>query len=112
LAAGNRQVADVAEAALALKRNDLRAAALVALANIDWKQGRAADSSERLIEAEGLALSIENRALEVRVAYLAANNRGWFEGASEAAIGDFRVALELAEAIDDRGLRIEGHMRL
>jgi predicted ATPase/class 3 adenylate cyclase len=112
LRAANQQVSHVAEEALALRRHDLRAAALLALANIDWKQGRAADSSERLIEAERLSSAIDDRGLEVRIAYLAANNRGWFEGASEAAIGDFRRALELAEGIDDRALRIEGHMRL
>jgi predicted ATPase len=112
LRAAKQQVADVAEEALAVGLNKLRAAALLALANIDWKQGRAADSGERLVEAEHLASAIGDQELEVRIAYHAANNRGWFEGASEAAIADFRRALELAEAIDDRALRIEGHMRL
>ncbi len=109
LRTANQQLAGVAEEALALGRDDLRAETLLALANIDWKQGRAAESSERLAEAQRLG---SDRELEVRVAYLAANNRGWFGGDSEGAIGDFRRALERAAAIDDRSLRIEGHMRL
>jgi tetratricopeptide (TPR) repeat protein len=112
LRTANKQLSQVAEEALSLRRKDLRAAALLALANIDWKQGRAAESSERLAEAEELVAAIDDRELEVRIAYLVANNRGWFEGASERAIDDFRRALALADQIDDRALRIEGHMRL
>jgi class 3 adenylate cyclase/tetratricopeptide (TPR) repeat protein len=110
LRTAQQQLADVAEEALG--RSNLRSAALLALANIDWKQGRATESSERLVEAKRLASANGDGELEVRIAYLAANNRGWFEGASEAAIEDFRRALQLAESIDDRTLRIEGHMRL
>jgi class 3 adenylate cyclase/tetratricopeptide (TPR) repeat protein len=112
LRTANQQLAGVAEEALTLARDDVRAEALLALANIDWKQGRAAESSERLAEAQRLGSATGDRELEVRIAYLAANNRGWFEGDSEAAIGDFRRALDVAAAIDDRALRIEGHMRL
>jgi class 3 adenylate cyclase/tetratricopeptide (TPR) repeat protein len=112
LRTANEQLTEVAEAARAIERKDLRASALLALANIDWKQGRAAESSERLVEARDLASTIGHAQLQIQAAYLAANNRGWFEGASEAAIDDFRSALELAEKIDDRALRIEGHMRL
>jgi class 3 adenylate cyclase/tetratricopeptide (TPR) repeat protein len=112
LRTASQHLADIAEEALALGRADLRAAALLGLANIDWKQGRAAESSERLREAERLGSPSGDSELEVRIAYLAANNRGWFEGDSEGAIIDFRRALELAEAVDNRALRIEGHMRL
>ena len=112
LRTASQQLADVAEEALDLGRDDLRAEALLGLANIDWKQGRAAESSERLAEARRLGSALGAGELAVRVAYLAANNRGWFEGDSEAAIGDFRRALDIAAAIDNRALRIEGHMRL
>jgi len=112
LRAASEQLAEVAETAAEIGRRDLRAAALLGLANIDWKQGRAGDSSVRLVEARAISSDLDDARLAVQIAYLAANNRGWFEGASEAAIADFKDALALAEQIDDRALRIEGHMRV
>jgi class 3 adenylate cyclase/tetratricopeptide (TPR) repeat protein len=112
LRTANHWLEEIAEEALALGSDDLRAEVLLALANIDWKQGRAAESGERLAEAHRRASAIGNAELEVRIAYLAANNRGWFEGDSEGAIADFRRSLAQAAMVDNRSLWIEGHMRL
>jgi len=106
------QLADVAEEARAIGRKDLQASALLALASIDWKQGRAAESGDHLTEAQAIIAEVGDRQLEIRAAYQEANNRGWFEGSSDAVVEDLRGALRLAEEIEDRALRIEGHMRL
>jgi class 3 adenylate cyclase/tetratricopeptide (TPR) repeat protein len=93
-------------------RADLRCGALLALANIDWKQGLAADARPRLLEASALAGELGDPALRVRAAYLSANLHAWFDGEADAAIRELLVGLSLSEELDDRLLRIEGHMVL
>jgi hypothetical protein len=107
----NEELLQVAEDALARGRLDLRCAALVALANIDYKHGRADSSRTRLDEAGALANQVGDLRLEIRVRYEAAQSKAR-AGAAEAAVEDLTGAVRLAEQLDDRALRIEGHMRI
>jgi len=107
-----KQLHDVADAARALGRRDLLSTALVAQANICWKQGEAAEARDRLLEAERLAIEIGDVGLEIRAAYESAFVRGWFEGPSDEVLEDLQRAVALAEAENDRPLQIEGHLRL
>lgn len=106
------QLAEIAERSLAVARPDLRCDALIALANVDQKQGRAGDARRRLLEAESLASEVGDRRLQIRSGYESAELRADFDGEDEAAIHDLRRSLDLATNIDDRALRIEGHLRI
>jgi class 3 adenylate cyclase/tetratricopeptide (TPR) repeat protein len=106
------QLSAVAEAAASLGRLDLRCAALIAMANIDTKRSRPVELRRNLTEAVAIASEIGDRALQVRALYEFAWFAAWFEGASEASAAQLREALGIAEALDDRSLQIEGHMRI
>jgi predicted ATPase/class 3 adenylate cyclase len=103
---------DVGEESRVIGRADLRGAALIALANIDQKQGRAADARRRLLEAETIAFEIGDRRLQIRSGYEFAGLRADFYGEEAAAVEDLRRSLAIATAIEDRALRIEGHLRI
>ena len=108
----HERLRDVCRAAESSGRLDLRCAALIALANLNTKQGRAAESRRNLTDAVASAAEIGDRALQVRALYEFGYFAAWFEGASEAGIAQVRDALAIAEALEDRSLRIEGHMRI
>ena len=110
VAAGQLQV--IAADAGAVDRPDLRCQALVALANVEWKQGGVGDWRGHLNEAEETARGLSDQRLQVRVAYEAAYVRAWFEGDLDPAIAEVTNALAIAEELEDLALRIEGHMRL
>jgi class 3 adenylate cyclase/tetratricopeptide (TPR) repeat protein len=101
-----------ADDATALSRTDLRCAALIALANIDAKQGRAADAKRRLVEAAALAEAVGDPILRIRAAFEGAAVRAHFEGAIEPAIAELRQALRTAGEVEDRSLLVEGHLRV
>jgi tetratricopeptide (TPR) repeat protein len=73
------ELADVLEVAASVGRLELRCAALLTLANLEWKQGRAGDERDHLIEAEQIAEQIGDRRLGIITAFEFANLRGWFE---------------------------------
>jgi tetratricopeptide (TPR) repeat protein len=102
----------VVDEAAAAGRLDIRGAAMLALANLDQRQGHAAEARRRLDEAAEIASTIRDRALQVRAIFESANLRSWFEGEVEAAAEDLRRALALTEEIQDRALRVEAYMRL
>jgi class 3 adenylate cyclase/tetratricopeptide (TPR) repeat protein len=106
------QLAEVAEEALAIGRRDLRCSALASLANVDFKQGQAVEARGFLSEAQSLASELDDRLLQIRAGYESANLRAWFEGQDQVAIEEFRQTLAIAEELDTRPLRVEGHMRL
>jgi class 3 adenylate cyclase/tetratricopeptide (TPR) repeat protein len=106
------QLMAVAHEAASLGRLDLRCAALIAIANIDNKQGRAAESRRNLTEAVAIAAELGDRALQVRALYEFSFLAAWFEGASDAAAAQLEEALAIAEELDDLSLRIEGHIRI
>jgi class 3 adenylate cyclase/tetratricopeptide (TPR) repeat protein len=106
------QLTEIADEGTALERPDLRAVSLVSLANVDWKQGGGGNWRAWLAEAGDIAASTGDRRLEIRVAYESAYLEAWFEASAQAAVDETREALALAEQVDDRALRIEGHMRL
>jgi class 3 adenylate cyclase/tetratricopeptide (TPR) repeat protein len=106
------ELVEIAEESLAVGRPDLRCDALIALANVDQKQGRPADARRRLTEAEGLSFEIGDQRLRIRSGYEYAELRADFDGEDEAAVDDLRHSLEIATELDDRALRIEGHLRM
>jgi class 3 adenylate cyclase/tetratricopeptide (TPR) repeat protein len=106
------ELVTVAEAAAELGRLNVRCAALIAMANIDSKQGRAAESRRNLTEAVAIAGEIGDRALQVQAGYEFAWFAAWFEGADEASALQLGEALAIAEELDDLPLRIEGHLRI
>ena len=111
LRAAHEELVEVLDAA-ATGRPELRCSALLALANIDWKQGRAAEDRERLIEAAELAAAIGDARLEIMTSFEWSNMRGWFDGEADAAIDDLRAALGRAEQYGDRAILIEALLRL
>ena len=112
LRAATSELLELADATLAADRVDLRCATLIALANIDSKQGRASEGRRRVIEAQTLATQVGDLRLETRARYESADLRAWFEGEDRETIDDLRTGLAVAEELDDLALRIEGHMRL
>ncbi len=112
LANAREQLLAVVDDAASLGRLDIRCAGLVAIANIDVKQGRAADSRRNLTEAVALAAEIGDPALKARAMYEFALFSGWFEGAIEGGVAQLEEALAIAEELGDRALCVEGLMRL
>jgi class 3 adenylate cyclase/tetratricopeptide (TPR) repeat protein len=105
------ELQEVESAALAAGRPDLRGAALVALANIAWKQGKVVESQGHVTEAELVASATGDKRLLVRAIFESGFTRAWFHGSAEAA-DDVRRGLALADELGDRELLIDGHMRL
>jgi class 3 adenylate cyclase/tetratricopeptide (TPR) repeat protein len=105
------ELADVAGVALAAGRRDLRCDALVALGNIGYKQSSVAEARGHLTEAASLAAELGERVLGIRAAYEFAALSAQFDLAGEEALADLQGALAIAEELDDRSLRIEGHLR-
>ncbi len=93
-------------------RPDLRCAALITLANVDWKQGLAGEERARVTEAAAIAEQIGDRRLEIMAMFELANVRGWIDGDATAATEQLRQAVELAEAFGDRSVLIEALLRL
>ena len=106
------RLAAVADAAPDLDRLDLRCSALILLANLDHRQGQAAEARSRLAEAETLAASTADHRLRIRAAFALAAVQGDFGAAFETALVHLERAISIAEEIDDRALRVEGHLRL
>jgi class 3 adenylate cyclase/predicted ATPase len=112
LGTAKTELLELAEETLAAGRVDLRCATLVALANIESKQGEASEGRRHVMEARRLAEQIADRKLEIRARYESADLRAWFEGEDRETIDDLLAGLAISEELDDLGLRIEGHMRL
>jgi predicted ATPase/class 3 adenylate cyclase len=106
------ELAETAEEALALDLPDLRCRALVTLGNIDHRQSRPSQARRRLTEAQALAVESGDRSLQVHATFGLAAVRADHEGEAEAAVEELRRALSVAEEMDDRALRVEGHLRL
>jgi class 3 adenylate cyclase/tetratricopeptide (TPR) repeat protein len=86
--------------------------ALILLGDIDQRQGRASDARKRLDAAGALASKLRDPSLQVKVAFISATVTFDFEGEFQSAIEDLRNAVAIAEEIDDRELRTEGHLRI
>jgi class 3 adenylate cyclase/tetratricopeptide (TPR) repeat protein len=106
------ELASVAEDTLAQDHATVRAAALVELADIDQRQGRPGDGRRRLAEASALAKDNGDRRLVVRAEFILAALRAEFDGAVVKAVEDLRRSVAVAAEIDDRSLRMEGHLRI
>jgi class 3 adenylate cyclase/predicted ATPase len=94
-----------------LERLDLKGATLVGLANIDQKQGRVTDARRRLDEAQVIALHLKDVRLQIRAAYELSSLRSRYTRERQAA-DELRDAQRLAEKLEDRPLRVEGHLRM
>jgi class 3 adenylate cyclase/predicted ATPase len=108
----NELLKAVAQDAEVLGRFDLRGTALVGLANIDQKQGRAADARGRLGEAQAIGADLQDVRLQIRAAYELSSLRSDYAGEFEEAAQGLKDAQKLAEGLDDRPLRVEGHLRM
>jgi class 3 adenylate cyclase/tetratricopeptide (TPR) repeat protein len=112
LGLAGEQLDAVAADAVAFERSDLRSMALITLGNIDHRQGRPSDARGRLSEAATLARQTGDRSLQVRATFGLAAVRADYEGDAPSAADDLRQAVSVAEEMDDRALRLEGHLRL
>ena len=65
---------------------------------------------QRFDEALKLAIQVGNRRLQVRAAYALASAKG-DHGAADEALEELRRAISIAEEIEDRPLRVGGHLR-
>src|SRR3989454_515334 len=106
------ELVEIERRALVLERPDLRCEALIALANIDGKQGRPADARRRLEEGETIVRAIGNPRLLVQQVFEHSAFRAHFDSAADVAINELRSVLPTVEALGDRTLLMEGHMRL
>jgi predicted ATPase/class 3 adenylate cyclase len=106
------ELQSVIDTAASLGRNDVRCEALVALADVDQRQGRATEAHGRLAEAQTLAAEIGDANLEVKTAFILSALRADFAGEFEAAVEELHRALAIAEKIRDLALRVEGHLRI
>jgi predicted ATPase len=106
------ELVEVDEGVEGLDRHDLRAEALVALADIDQRQGRASEAHERLALADGIASELDDRRLQIKAAFILSALRADLEGQFEPAIAELRRAVAIAEELDDLSLRVEGHLRI
>jgi predicted ATPase/class 3 adenylate cyclase len=106
------ELTEVDSQAAILDRGDLRADALVALADIDQRQGRATDAHERLAAADAIVKTVQDRRLEIKAAFILSALRADLEGEFEPAVQELRRAVAIAEELDDLGLRVEGHLRI
>ena len=106
------ELASVADDALARDEPGTRGNALAMLGQIELRQGRVAVAREHLREVGEIARKTDDRLLQVKAIYRLAALLADFEGEFEPAIQDLRRGLAIAEEIGDRGLQIEGQLRL
>ncbi len=102
---------EAAELAETLGRVDLRADALVLLANLELRLEHGAEARYLLYEAIEFALRSGDHRLQVKAWYALAAGGG-FAVEPQAAAERLRGAIALADELDDRALVIEGHLRL
>ena len=112
LGQASAELAEVERRALVAERPDLRCEALIALANIDGKQGRPADARRRLEEAATIVHVLGNPRLVVQQAFEHAGFKAHFDNGADVAIEDLRRVMPAAETVGDRAVLLEGHMRL
>jgi class 3 adenylate cyclase/tetratricopeptide (TPR) repeat protein len=112
LSAAARELDAAADQARELGRPDVRGYALVALANIHFKEGRATYAGQCIAEAQAVAETLGDRWLQVRSAYELSALRGDLEGNADSAITELREAIAIAEQLGDLSLRLEGHLRM
>jgi class 3 adenylate cyclase/tetratricopeptide (TPR) repeat protein len=111
-AQAHSQLLAVVDQARERGRRDIRCGALLRLANIEAKQGRATAVRGRLEEAEALAAELGDYRLRVRAWFELAYLLAWFEADAESAVEHIRRAVDLAERDRDHDLLVEGQMRL
>jgi class 3 adenylate cyclase/tetratricopeptide (TPR) repeat protein len=106
------ELLEVAEHAAELGRPGVEAEALLLLGDIDQRQGRPNDAHSRLRDAERFAGLTDDARLQARVSFVLNTFVGDYLGEYEDVIENLRSAIAIAEAIDDRALVAEGHLRI
>ncbi|HZT92223.1 MAG TPA: adenylate/guanylate cyclase domain-containing protein [Gaiellaceae bacterium] len=94
-----------------LGRQELRCAVLIALAEVDRRQGRVADARARLVESRELCDVAEDPTLGVRSRFVLAALRANSDGEADAALDDLGAAVAIAERIGRPALLAEGRLR-
>jgi class 3 adenylate cyclase/tetratricopeptide (TPR) repeat protein len=110
--AAERDLGPVLEAATARNLDRLRTECLLALANVERKQGKANDARARLVEASVISERIGAERLRLRAALENAGILGWFDGDIEAALSTQREAVLGADRLGERSLQVEARLRL
>jgi class 3 adenylate cyclase/tetratricopeptide (TPR) repeat protein len=106
------ELTEVIDEAARVGRPDVRAGALVTLAALDLRRGHGEQARPRLHEAESIASQIGDRPLEIRAWFELAALQQQFDADFDQALALLEQAVRIAEEIDDRALRVEGHLRL
>ncbi len=91
---------------------NLRCSALVALAEVDRRQGRVTEARSRLAESARLAAGLEDSILEIRSGFVLAALRANSDGEAESALDDLRRSVAIAESGEDAALLAEGQLRI
>jgi class 3 adenylate cyclase/tetratricopeptide (TPR) repeat protein len=111
LKAATEELVNAETAARHLGRGDLRRAALVALAEIDRRQGRVQDARSRLTEAAASSADLDDLALQIRLRFVRAAIRANADGETDAALADLGDATRLGEELNDLSLLLESELR-
>src|SRR5215831_9008299 len=106
------ELLEVAEQAAELGRTEVEAEALLLLGDIDQRQGRPTDAHRRLLRAEELAGSTDDARLRTRAAFVMNTFVVDYLGELDRPIEKLRAAIAAAEALGDRALAAEGHLRI
>jgi len=104
------ELTDAEAGARDLGRDDLRSAALVALAEIDRRQGRIADARAALANAAALAAQ-DDLEVQVRLRFVRAALRANADGETDAALVDLQDATRLARELGETSLLAEAELR-
>ncbi|MGH3035231.1 MAG: ATP-binding protein, partial [Gaiellaceae bacterium] len=110
--AAREELDAVMEEAARLDRTDLECAALVELGDVDERQGRFGEARRRLLRARELAARLGDPQLQIRASFVFAQMQADVDGALDEAVDDLRRVVSIAEKVDDRALRAEGHLRI
>jgi class 3 adenylate cyclase/tetratricopeptide (TPR) repeat protein len=110
--AAREELDGVMEEAARLGRSDLECAALVELGDVAERQGRFGEAKRHLVRAKELAARLGDSQLEIRASFVFAQMRADVDGALDEAVDDLRRVVGIAEKVDDRALRAEGHLRI
>jgi class 3 adenylate cyclase/tetratricopeptide (TPR) repeat protein len=103
---------EVAQDAAVAAREDLRGRALIGRANIASKQGPATAARAHAAEALAIAGELGDPVLRIRALFQSSSVRARYDGDLDMALAELQQALTTAEALDDKALQIETHMRM
>jgi class 3 adenylate cyclase/tetratricopeptide (TPR) repeat protein len=110
--AAREELDAVMEEAVRLDRTDFECAALIELGDLDVRQGRYGEAKRRLIRAKEVAARLGDPQLQIRAAFVFAQMQADVGDSLDEAVNDLRHVVGIAQRVDDRALRTEGHLRI